>query len=75
MKIKSTFNISFQIHFLFVLSLNFHCFLDFIGCCLQFAYSMMQLLQKKGRLMKLCDGDCNIKKEIGNNVSFSSILL
>lgn len=25
--------------------------------------------------MKLCDGDCTIKKEIGNDVSFSSVLL
>lgn len=25
--------------------------------------------------MKLCDGDCTIKKEIGNNVSFSSTFL
>ena len=61
-------------YILFVSSWNFHCFLNFIGCCLQFAYSMMQLLQK-GRLMKLCDGDCTIKKEIGNNVSLSSIFI
>lgn len=25
--------------------------------------------------MKLCDGDCTIKKEIGNDVSFSSVFL
>lgn len=25
--------------------------------------------------MKLCDGDCTIKKEIGNDVSLSSIFL
>lgn len=49
-------------YILFVSSWNFHCFLNFIGCCLLFAYSMMQLLQK-GRLMKLCDGDCTIKKK------------
>lgn len=44
MKIKSTFNISFQMRFVcFVLEKKFHCFWNFIGCCLQFAYSMMQL--------------------------------
>lgn len=48
MKIKSTFNISFQIHFVcFVLKKKSHCFLNFIGCCLQFAYSMMQLFCRK----------------------------
>lgn len=43
MKIKSTFNISFQIRFCLFRLEHFHCFLNFIGCCLQFAYSMMQL--------------------------------
>lgn len=48
MKIKSTFNISFQIHFVcFVLKKKSHCFLNFIGCCLRFAYSMMQLFCRK----------------------------
>lgn len=45
MRNQSTFNISFQIHFVcFVLEENtFHCFLNFIDCCLQFAYFKMQL--------------------------------
>lgn len=46
MKIKSTFNISFQIHFVCFVLKNFHCFLNFIGCCLHFAYSMMQLFEE-----------------------------
>jgi len=73
-KSKSTFNISFQIHFVcFVLNIFIVSWILLIV-----AFNLLtpwcSFLQK-GRLMKLCDGDCTIKKEIGNNVSFSSIFL
>lgn len=63
MKIKSTFNISFQIHFVcFVLKKKFSLFLEFYwllpSICLLHDAAFLQ----KGRLMKLCDGDCTIKK-------------
>lgn len=75
MKIKSTFNISFQIHFVcFVLKIFIVSWI-----LLVVAFNLLtpwcSFLQK-GRLMKLCDGDCTIKKkEIGNDVSLSSIFL
>lgn len=61
MKIKSTFNISFQIHFVcFVLKIFIVSWI-----LLVVAFNLLtpwcSFLQK-GRLMKLCDGDCTIKK-------------
>lgn len=61
MKIKSTFNISFQIHFVcFVLNIFIVSWI-----LLVVAFNLLtpwcSFLQK-GRLMKLCDGDCTIKK-------------
>lgn len=61
MKIKSTFNISFQIHFVcFVLKISIVSWI-----LLVVAFNLLtpwcSFLQK-GRLMKLCDGDCTIKK-------------
>lgn len=61
MKIKSTFNISFQIHFVcFVLKIFIVSWI-----LLVVAFDLLtpwcSFLQK-GRLMKLCDGDCTIKK-------------
>lgn len=61
MKIKSTFNISFQIRFVcFVLKIFIVSWI-----LLVVAFNLLtpwcSFLQK-GRLMKLCDGDCTIKK-------------
>lgn len=76
MKIKSTFNISFQIHFVcFVLKKKSHCFLNFIGCCLRFAYSMMQLFCRKVGWWSCVMVTVLLKKQIGNDVSFSSMFL
>lgn len=62
MKIKSTFNISFQIRFVcFVLKIFIVSWI-----LLVVAFNLLtpwcSFLQK-GRLMKLCDGDCTIKKK------------
>lgn len=54
---------------------NSHCFLNFIGCCLQFAYSMMQLFCRKVGWWSCVMVTVLLKKQIGNDVSFSSIFL
>lgn len=74
MKIKSTFNISFQIHFVCSVLNIFIVSWILLIVAFNLLTPWCSFLQK-GRLMKLCDGDCTIKKEIGNNVSFSSIFL
>lgn len=79
MKIKSTFNISFQIHFVcFVLKKKSIVSWILLVVAFNLLTPWCSFLQK-GRLMKLCDGDCTIKtkqkKEIGSDVSFSSVFL